>query len=195
MSITSDLRSYADTAVNQGKQALDTAQAQLNDVTSQANELFGKTKDNVSDIAEKATEAVNDLRVSAEKAVNFDAVVAAVEPYVAQIKGYTASVSEKAENLLAEARKDKRVAQLLDAAGVVVDQVQERVIKPVQSLTGLGAQNAESASKPAAKAPAAPAATATAKPAAAKPAAKPRTAKPVAKPSVRKSTARKATKA
>lgn len=190
MSITSDLRSYADTAVNQGKQALDNAQAQLNDVTGQANELFGKTRGNVSDIAEKATDAVNDLRVSAEKAVNFDALVAAVEPYVSQIKGYTASVSERAESLLAEAKKDKRVAQLLDAAGVVVDQVQERVVKPVQSLTGLGG-------KPAAKPTAAPSTASTASAArkpAAKPAAKPRAAKPAAKPAARKSTARTSTK-
>ena len=39
MSIASDLRSYADKA-----------QAQLNDVSGQANEFYGKTKENVSEI-------------------------------------------------------------------------------------------------------------------------------------------------
>ena len=37
MSITSDIRSSADTALGQGKQVLDQAQAQLNDVPGQPN--------------------------------------------------------------------------------------------------------------------------------------------------------------
>ena len=183
MSITSDLRSYADTAVNQGKQVLDTAQSQLNDVTGQANEFYGKTKENVSDIAEKATETVNDLRAQAEKAINVEAIKSAIEPYVAQIKGYTSTVTEKAEELIAEAKKDKRVAQLFDAAGVVVEQVQEHVVKPVQSLTGIGVKPAPTpARKPVAKTtPAKPAAasTSTAKPTTAR--AKPTARKPAAK--------------
>jgi len=105
MSITTDLRAYADKTVA-------TAQAQLNDVTGQANELVGKfaapVKSNVSDLrdkAAKAAEAVTDFRSSAEKAVNLDALKSAVEPYLSQVKGVQARVQEQTEALLAEQRE------------------------------------------------------------------------------------------
>jgi DNA-binding protein HU-beta len=185
MSITKDIRSYADNAVEQGKQVLDQAQTQLHDVTGQANGLVGKVtgtaKDNVSGLTTKATDAVHDLRTQAEKAVNVDAIKAAVEPYVAQAKGYSTTVTDRAEELLTTVKNDKRVAKLVSTAeavtGVVVETVQQRVVKPVQALTGRG-------SKPARKAPAA-AKPATTKPATAKPASKPAT-------TARKTTARKA---
>lgn len=181
MSIASDLRSYADNAVTQGKQVLDQAQAQLNDVTGQANEFYGKTRENVAELADKATSAVNDLRASAEKAVNLDAIKTALEPYLAQVKDYSANVTDRAETLLSGVKSDKRVAKLVDAAGVVVDTVQDRVVKPVQGLTGRG-------TKPAPKATSATAKPAT-KPAATKPA-----SKPASKPAARKAPARRATR-
>lgn len=185
MSITSDIRSYADTAVSQGKQVLDstisTAQAQLNDVTGQANEFVGKltgnAKENVSGLTAKANDTVSDLRAQAEKAVNLDAIKAAVEPYLAQAKGYRHTVTDRAEALLNTVKNDKRVAKLVTTAesftGVVVETVQQKVVKPVQSLTGRG-------TKPAAK------------PAPVKTAAKPAPAKAAAtKPAARKAPARK----
>lgn len=193
MSIASDLRSYADNAVTQGKQVLDstitTAQTQLNDVTGQANEFYGKTRENVAELATKATSAVNDLRVSAEKAVNLDAIKTAVEPYLSQLKGYSSTVTDRAETLFDGVKGDPRVAKLVDAAGVVVETVQVRVVKPVQDLTGRGSKPAP---KPAASTP-------TAKAAATKPAAKPTAAtkpasKPAAKPAARKAPARRATR-
>ena len=90
MSITSDIRNYADTAVNQGKQSLASAQAQLNDVTGAAGEYVARytstARDNASSIADKANEAVTDLRTTAEKAINLDAIKTAIEPYLAQAK-------------------------------------------------------------------------------------------------------------
>jgi hypothetical protein len=183
MSIASDLRSYADNAVTQGKQALSGAQAQLNDVTGQANELYGKTRENVVELASKATSAVNDLRVQAEKAVNLDAIKTAVEPYVIQVKGYVTPVTDRAESVLSGVKGDPRVAKLVDAARPVVETVQERVVKPVQELTGRGSKPA---AKPAAKASAT---KPTTKPAATKPASKPAASKPAA----RKAPARRAT--
>jgi len=185
MSIASDIRTYADTAVNQGKQVLDQAQAQLNDVTGQATEFYGKTKDNVTEIATKATSAVNDLRASAEKAVNVDAIKTAVEPYIAQVKGYTHTVTDKAEALFEGVKSDKRVAKLVDAAGVVVETVQVRVVKPVQSVTGRGTK-----STPAAK----PAPKAAAKPTPAPVATKPAATKPASKPAARKAPAKRTAK-
>ena len=170
MSIASDLRGYADNAMTQGKQVLDQAQAQLNDVTGQANEFYGKTRENVVELANKATSAVSDLRVQAEKAVNLDAIKTAVEPYIIQVKGYVTPVTDRVESLVAGVKSDKRVVTL-------VDTVQERVVKPVQDLTGR---------KPAAK-PAAKAAPAT------KPASKPAATKPASKPAARKAPARRAT--
>jgi hypothetical protein len=187
MSIASDIRSYADTAVSQGKQVLDQAQAQLNDVTGQANDLFGKTKGNVGEIAGKATDAVNDLRVSAEKAINFDAIKTAVEPYLAQVKDYTSSVTDRADALLSGVKGDPRVAKLVEAArpvtAVVVGTVQDRVVKPVQSLTGIG-------TKPASK----PTATAAPKPATKPAATKPAATKPASKPTTRKAPAKRTSK-
>jgi ElaB/YqjD/DUF883 family membrane-anchored ribosome-binding protein len=171
MSITSDIRSYADTALGQGKQVLDQAQTQLSGVTGQANEF-------VSDWTNKATDAVTDLRSQAEKAINLEAIKAAIEPYLAQAKGYSTTVTDRAEELYSSVKSDKRVAAVVTRAealtGVVVETVQERVVKPVQSLTGLGATKATPArpaatpavTKPVAKrAPAkkAPAKKATAK--------------------------------
>jgi hypothetical protein len=156
---------------------LDQAQTQLNDVTGQATELYGKTRENVVGLATKATGAVTDLRLQAEKAVNLDAIKTAVEPYVAQVKGYGATVTDRVESIVAGVKSDKRVAALVDTA-------QERVIKPVRELTGLGG-------KPAAK-PVATASTpakAATKPAATKPAA----SKPASKPAARKAPARRTT--
>src|SRR3954464_14662561 len=125
MSIATDIRSYADSAVTQGKQVLDstitTAQASLNDVTGQANEFYGKTKENVAEIAGKAQGTVKELRLQAEKAVNFDAIKTAVEPYIAQVKGYTHQVTDRAESLFVTVKSDARVAKLVDAARPVVD--------------------------------------------------------------------------
>ncbi len=156
MSIASDIRAYADSAVSQGKQVLDTAQAQLNDYTGQANDIVGKTRDNVSDIAEKAAEAVTDLRQSAEKAVNLDALTSAVEPYLAQLKEYSSVVTDKVDALVSTARNDKRVAALIERGQPVFDAVyelaQDRVVKPVQSFTGRGKPAAaRPASKPSPK--------------------------------------------
>ena len=187
MSITSDIRSYADSAVNQGKQVLDQAQAQLNDVTGQANEFVGKltdqAKNNYSELSRKATAAANDFRSQAEKAINLEAIKSAVEPYLAQAKDYSASVTDRATSLYETVKSDKRVAPLFNtvesASDAVLDTVTERVIKPVQSLTGLG-------SKPAAtKAAPKPAPAAKKAPAKAAP-------KPAAKAAAKKAPAKKA---
>jgi uncharacterized protein YjbJ (UPF0337 family) len=126
MSITSDIRTYADTAFDQGKQVVGQAQAQLSDVTGKATTV--------------ATGAVNELRAQAEKAVNLDAIRTAVEPYLAQAKQYRSSVTDRAEGLFDSVRGDKRVARVVATAesltGVVVGTVTERVVKPVVTLTG-----------------------------------------------------------
>jgi hypothetical protein len=150
MSITTDIRSYADTAIGQGKQVLDQAQSQLTDVTGQANQFVGKLRgtavENVSSFTTRANDTVTDLRVQAEKAVNLDAIKAAIEPYLAQAKGYSTTVTDRAEDLVATVKNDKRVAALVSRAeeltGTVVETVQDRVVKPVQSLTGRGAKPA-----------------------------------------------------
>ena len=176
MSITTDLRSYADKA-----------QAQLNDVTGQANEFYGKAKENVSEIAGKATSAVHDLRLQAEKALNLDAIKTAVEPYLAQVKDYTSTVTDRAEGLFSGVKGDKRVAKLVDAARPVVDVVETRVVKPVQSLI---ARDQKPAKRPAAK----PASTAAATKPVSKPVATKPASKPASKPAVRKSPAKRTTK-
>jgi len=160
MSITSDIRSYADSALEQGKQVVGQAQAQLNGVTAQANEfvtkltgsaktnefvtkLTGTAKTNVSGLAGKltgtATEAVADLRAQAEKAINLDTIKTAVQPYLAQVKQYRDTVTDRAEEIFESVKNDKRVAAVITTAesitGTVVESVNERLVKPVTALT------------------------------------------------------------
>jgi hypothetical protein len=168
---TRGIRSYADGALEHGKQALEQAQSQLNDVTGKANRA---AKDSVSEITAKAADAVNDLLAQAEKAVNLDAIKAAIEPYVAQARGYSTTVTDRAEELYTTVKNDDRVAKLVNTAesvtGAVVETVQDRVVKPAQKLTGRGAKRAKTQStkrKPATAEPSGP------KPATTKAAAKP----------------------
>jgi hypothetical protein len=163
MSITSDIRGYADSALEQGKQ-----------------------------VGAKASSTVADLRSQAEKTLNVDAIRAAVEPYLAQAKEYRTAVTDRANGLVETVTSDKRVAKLVDTAeslsGTVFGTVQQRVVKPVQNLTGLGKPSAP-ARKPAAKAP-------VTKPASTRPAPKPAaksTAGSTAKSTARKSPAKKTT--
>jgi hypothetical protein len=181
MSITRDLRGYADTAIEQGRQVLGQAQSQLNDVTGQANEF------------------VADLRAQAEKALNIDAIKTAVEPYLAQAKGYRHSVTDRAEALINTAKKDPRVAKAFVTAeqftGVVVGTVQQRLVQPVWTFTGRdGKPAAKPAAKPASKAASKPAAKPATKPATTR-AANKSTSAPARKPAARKASSTKATKA
>jgi hypothetical protein len=116
MSITRDLREYADTAIEQGRHVLG----------------------------------------QAEKALNLDAIKTAVEPYLAQAKGYGHSVTDRAGSLINTAKNDPRVARAFDTAkkdprvakafdtaeqvtGVVVETVQQRLVQPVITFAGRGA--------------------------------------------------------
>jgi hypothetical protein len=117
------------------------------------NDIRTRADEAVSELFEKATAAVADLRAQAEKRVDLDSIKAAVEPYVEQAKGYAGAVTDRAEELLATARKDERVARLLDSAeavtGAVVQTVQEHVVKPVQKLTGVGVSEPHTPDEPA----------------------------------------------
>jgi hypothetical protein len=164
MSITNDIRSYADTALETGKQYVGQAQAQFNGVNRQANQFVtGLTGSITNSITSRATGTVHDLRSQAEKTLNIDAIKTAVEPYLAQAKQYRASVTDRAEGLFETVTSDKRVAKVITTAesltGVVFETVQERVVKPVVSLTGLGNTPAPK------KTPAKPAKAATTRPA------------------------------
>jgi hypothetical protein len=197
MSITSDIRGYADIAREQGKQALGQAQSQLAQAQSQFADATGSAKQNVTDIAAKATETVGELRAQAEKAVNLEAIKSAIEPYLAQAKDYSSSVTDRAEALVSTVTSDPRVGKLVATAealtGVVVDTVNERLVKPVHALTGLGKPLSKPSivSKPAAAKPAT-AKTAAAKPAVTKNVTSSTTATPAAKTTARKAPAKKA---
>ena len=175
MSITSDIRNYADTALEQGKsavnQAVGQAQAQISQAQAQFNGITGTAKTNVSELTNRAQGAVTDLRTQAEKTLNLDAIKTAVEPYLAQARQYRATVTDRAEELFetvyGTVTRDKRVAKVVATAesfsGVVVETVTERVVKPVASLTGRGSKPAarKAATKPASTRPAAKKSSAT----------------------------------
>jgi hypothetical protein len=188
MPITNDLRAYADSAVSQGKQTLSSAQAQLSGVTDQASEFVNKfagtARGNVSEFADRANGAVNDLRSSTEKLINVDALRTAIEPYLASLRSYGDSVAGRVDGLVATLKKDPRFGKVVESAdslsNVVVELVQDRVVKPVQSLAG---GSSSTARKPSPK----PTAKRTTKPAATRPA----TRKPAAKTTARKAPAKR----
>lgn len=221
MSVTRDIRSYADTAVAQGKQVIDQfidqavqAQAQLGAVGGAANDYVGKlsaaARMNVGEIADRATDAAQLLRTQAEKAVKLDALTAVSEPYRAQVKGYTSAATDKltvrVDTLLSAARQDPRVGRFVTTTeslgAVLLVTVSQRVLQPVMSLTGVGGKSTASndaASKPATSKPAArkPAVRKPAAPKAAAPGRKAAATKPATRPATtspaRKAAARKTT--
>ena len=135
MSITSEIRGYADTALEQGRQVFGQAQSQLNEVTGQANEFVFRLTGTARENATVLTARAGDLRAQAERAVNLDAIKSAVEPYLAHARDYRHSVTDRAESLINTAKKDPRVARAFDTAGsvtgLVVDTVQDRLVLPV----------------------------------------------------------------
>jgi len=88
-------------------------------------------------------------------------VSSTVEPYVAQLNGYRTTVTDKVEQLYTDLKKNDQVAKALgvaeQAAGVVIETVNERVVNPVKSLLD---RETVTEAKPAAKTPAAEAAPA-----------------------------------
>jgi hypothetical protein len=180
-SITNDIRNYTDTAIEQGKQALEQgkqarkqaveqAQARLNGVTEHANQFVAGINNTVS---KQATDTVNGVRAQAEKSLNVDAIKAAVELYLAPARQYRNNLRELAQlsaNLLEALKNDALVKKVVASAGTVkgavVETVQERVVKPVTTLTGRRRKSAKktavtkqatakaAATRPAKKAPA-----------------------------------------
>jgi hypothetical protein len=195
MSLATDVKSYADAAIEvaigQTKQALDAAQAGL-----------VKLQDN----AKAIDPTVDSIKSAIEPTV--DSIRAAIEPYLTMAKGYGSALSEKAESVVGEIKKDKRVTQVFDGtealAVAVVAAVQDRVGKAASmaAATNPFAKPAAATVKP--TAPATPTAVrkpATTKPTSTRPAStKPTSTKPAATPAAakaapataRKSAARKA---
>lgn len=175
MSIASDVRSYADSALEQGKQVVDQAQSRLGEVQDNAQDFASKT---AGKAASKASETYADLRTRGEELYErvstlpvVERATAVAEPYVAQLSGYRTTVTDKVEQLYTDLKKNDQVAKVLGvaetAAGVVIETVNERVVNPVKSLLErepVTDSKPTTAKTPAT--PAAPAAEASAKPAA-----------------------------
>jgi hypothetical protein len=171
MSIATDVRSYAETALEQGKQAVDTVQTRITEVRGDAtevaeklqgsarefvsrvqddaNEFAGRVQTSVTELTGRANSAYGDVLTRAEtllnnaktvdftvagRTVSVQAVTDVVEPYVNQVLGYRTAAQERADEVLADLRKDPRVARVIEAANTVVETVQVRVVKPVSEL-------------------------------------------------------------
>jgi hypothetical protein len=153
MPLSTDLRAYADSAREQG------------------TELVTRFTTTVTGFTSAANHAVLDLRGQAGKNLNLDAVRTALEPYVAQARDYSSSVTERAEDLYGTVRNDRRVSGLFDRAETlarpVVTVVQERVVQPVRIRTR---RDGVAVVEPTPAAAPKPRATSTRKPAATRPA-------------------------
>jgi hypothetical protein len=161
MSTTSDVRSYADSALEQ-------AQARLTEVRGDATEFAGT-------VLSRAVMTYTELRTRGEALTKRVGAIPAVEranatfePYVAQLKDYGGGAVEKLEQVYAELRKNEQVAKVIAVAETAIDAVQERV---TSLLDGRSMAPGEAAAKttpapkaePAAKASAAPKAEPAAK--------------------------------
>jgi len=124
MSTTSDLRAYAEIAVEQGKQVLEQVQSQLSHVTGTATEQAGEL---VTKISDKAGPGLETLK-------------SAAEPYLVQALEYGSVISDKVEELLATLKSDKRIGKFVENAegltSLAVVTVQDKVIRPVLLLAG-----------------------------------------------------------
>lgn len=120
MSIASDVRSYADSALGQ-------AEARLTEVRGDATEL-------ASTLLSRAAVTYTELRTRGEELTKrasalppVERASASVEPYVAQLIGYGTVAAEKLEQAYAELRKNDQVAKVITVAETSIDAVQERV--------------------------------------------------------------------
>ena len=156
MSITNDVRSYADAAIERGKHVVDQAESRLTEVASEATGLAGKVSVTATEVVDKvqdrthgltgkAVETYGELRNFGESLYGrvvalpvVESVTSTVEPYVGQLNGYRLVLTEKVEGLYADLKKNDQMAKVLDnaesVAGVVIGTVQERVVKPVRSM-------------------------------------------------------------
>ncbi len=117
MSISDDVKAYADSAVEQGKRVIDQAQQALADRRS-------------LDPKSLADNARRDL----------DMFLSAVEPYVAQARGLRDALVERTEGFVGDVRKDPRVSRAYDTAEsfatTVVETVNDKIVSPALSLAG-----------------------------------------------------------
>ena len=189
MSFSDDVKAYTDAALEQGKRAIDQAQAVLAEMTGDATEFAAR-------LQERGELVFVSVRAGDPKGLiniargDLELFLSTVEPYVTQALSLRAALIEKTAEFVGDVRKDPRVAKAYETAesltGAVVETMNERVVTPTMSMMG------RKPAAPAAKAPAKAAATAKAAPMKA-PAAKKVAAKkaPARKAAAKKSTAAK----
>ena len=111
MSIASDVRSYADSALGQ-------AQARATEVRGDATEFAGR-------VLSRAAVTYTELWARGEALTR--RAGATVEPYVVQLKGYGTTAAERLEQAYVELRNNDQVAKVVTAAETTIGAVQERV--------------------------------------------------------------------
>ena len=146
MSITSDVRSYTDSALEQ-------AQARLTEVRGDATELASRLLSLALVTCAELRARAEALTKRASALPGVEQASATVEPYVAQLKGYSTIAAERLEQAYAELRKNDQAAKVIAVAETSIGAMQERVTSLLE--------RQPTAAAPAA-APAEPAAKATA---------------------------------
>jgi hypothetical protein len=201
MSVSEDVKAYADVALEQGKRAMDRAQEVLAQFAAEANQLARKLQERGDEVLANAL--AGDRKALLDGARDdLDSFRSTVEPYVSQVNALRDELLAKASAYLGEMRKDPRVNKAFGTAeslaGTVAEQVTERIVGPALSL--LGRKHTEPATEQvlaAAHAPVGPQAAVAMQvpPAAQPPAAKDAPAKDapaVKKPPAKKAPAKKA---
>jgi hypothetical protein len=148
MSIASDVRSYADSALGQ-------AQARLTEVRGDATELAGSLVSRATTTCMELCSRGEALTKRASALPGVERASASVEPYVALLKGYGTVAAERFEQAYAELRKNDQVAKVIAAAGTSVDAMQGRVTSLLDRQPTAPAPAPAPAASPAKRAPAA----------------------------------------
>jgi hypothetical protein len=144
MSIASDVRSYTDSALGQ-------AQARLTEVRGDVTELASKLLSLAVTTCTELRTRGEALTKRASELPGVERASATVEPYVAQLKGYSSIAAERLEQAYVELRKNDQAAKVIAVAETSIGAMQERVASLLERQQ-TGAASGAAQAKPAAKA-------------------------------------------
>jgi hypothetical protein len=157
MAFSEDMKAYRDAAVEQGKRAIDQAQAVLSDLADEANKQAAKAQERGQSLV-AGVRTFDRTKVMDTARTDLEAFLSAFEPYVAEAKRLRDALVDRTEHVVTDARKDPRVAKAYEnaeaLAETVVSTVNERVLAPTLSFVRRSStDNGQAESKPTAGKP------------------------------------------
>jgi hypothetical protein len=152
MALSEDMKAYRDAAREQGKRAIDQAQAVLSDLADEANKRAAQAQERGQSLMTGVRSIDRDKVIDMAR-TDLEVFLSAFEPYVGEAKRLRDALVDRAEHIVTDARKDPRVAKAYDnaeaLAETVVTTVNERMVAPALSFVRRStADNGEPESQP-----------------------------------------------